>query len=495
MFRGKNILILGVSLLLIFAVAVWLVGIGIDRAAGRMRSSMVDEVGRYRADLIALDFYRTVELTEGVEEYISKNPDNETGLQNLLMGLVKLDAKISRVWYKKEDENFVFIDSLSVRQPDAVVRTSLEKITAESGNCRRGCLYYCEGILYWTLINCMQGIVMGVDVSLPGLHAYFASMNPAVRSYAYVLNEKGICLVHPDENKIGRHLTDDDQVAKPFLEAISRNRVVHASGVSSFLLVPVERVYYPINVGPAHWVVVVNVPDLVTQDEMDRFHWYTVMIVVLTVLLFAILLAFSQYRWRKEYDRRVKLEQETLQLNMQQLKNQVNPHFLFNALNSLNVLISNQPLLAKEFVLNLSRIYRYVLEKRHDNLASVRDEIDFIRHYYFLQKIRFQDQLNLDIAERLEEEERTIPVMSLQMLIENAIKHNEITRQHPLYIHIYLKDACLIVENNYCPRSDTSENSLGVGFESIQKIYAYCSDKQFEYRIEENHFICVLPLI
>lgn len=495
MFRGKNILILGVSLLLILIVAMWLIGVGIDSTANRMRSSMMNEVGRYRADLIALDFRKTLELTRGVEEYLAKNPDNETGLQNLLMGIVKLDAKISRVWYRKGDADFVFIDSLQVSRPDAVVRTTVEKLTDENKNCRRGCLYYCEGILYWSLINRVHDMVIGMDVSLAGLHAYFAAMSPAVRSYAYILNEKGICIVHPDENKIGRHLTDDDEVAKPFGEALGKNRPVQSPGFSQFLLVPVERIYYPITIGTERWAVVVNVPDMVTRDEMNRFHYYTLMILGLTIGLFTILLVFSQYRWRKEYDRRVKLEQETLQLNLQQLKNQLNPHFLFNALNSLNALIGTQPLLAKEFVLNLSKIYRYVLEKRQDHLASVRDEVDFIRHYYFLQKIRFHEQLTLDISASVEEEQRTIPVMSLQMLIENAVKHNEITQQHPLSIHIYLKEGNLVVENNYCPRSDVPEESLGVGFESIRKIYAYCSDKQFEYRVEAKRFICVLPLI
>ena len=147
-----------------------------------------------------------------------------------------------------------------------------------------------------------------------------------------------------------------------------------------------ERIFYPITVGNEKWVVIINVPDLITEKEMGEFHRYTIFIVIMTVILFSLLLAISQYQWRKEYDRRKKLEQETIQLNLQELKNQVNPHFLFNSLNSLNAMIGENPALAKEFVLKLSKIYRYVLEKRKENFVPVREEIVLIRHYYFLQK-------------------------------------------------------------------------------------------------------------
>ena len=212
-------------------------------------------------------------------------------------------------------------------------------------------------------------------------------------------------------------------------------------------------------------------------------------------LVFTALLAYVQHRWRREYDKRRKLEQEALQLDLQQLKNQVNPHFLFNALNSLNALISSNPELAKSFVLHLSRIYRYVLEKRGVSLVAVKEEIEFIHHYYFLQQIRFQDQLKLVIADQLEYELRRIPIMSLQMLVENAIKHNEITSEYPLKIRIDCEGEHLVVENNFRPRLDSSEYSFGVGFENIRKIYAYCSDKQFYYILRDGKFICILPLI
>lgn len=494
MFYKKNLIKIGLCLLGIFAIAVWLVGIGIDRTARQMHYSMLEEVGRYRTDLIALDFRKTVELPLSIRDYLEAGPENDKELQGILRGMVRMDAKVTRIWYKKKDKKLVAIDSMGVLADDPVLATTLEKITMQAGERARSSLYYSDGILYWTTYRKLKEVIIGLDISLPGLHAYFASKSPEVRSYAYILNADGIVLAHPDETRIGRTLANPDDVAQ-FNEVIRKNKMLHCTGFSLYLSLPVERVYYPVTMGNEKWAVVVNIPELITKEEMHGFHRYTLIIVVFTVLLFSILLAFSQYRWKKEYDRRVKLEQETLQLNMQQLKNQINPHFLFNSLNSLSALIGTEPAVAKEFVLNLSKIYRYVLEKRNESVVPVREEIIFIRHYYFLQKIRFREQFQLEIAPDVEHEDKAIPVMSLQLLIENAIKHNEITRQYPLKMHIYLKGENIIVENTYTPRVDVSENSWGIGFENIQKIYSYCSDKYFSYKVQDGIFVCVLPLL
>lgn len=493
MFYKRNLIGVGLLLLLIFILAVWLVGMGIDRTANRMHHSMIEEIGRYRSDLIALDFHKTIGMSESVRQYWKENPDDEKGLQNLLCGMVRLDTKVTRIWYSNSRNELVCIDSLGLQKTDPLLETKLKKFVTDGGKREQSRFYYNDGILYWTLFWKLSDITYGFDISLAGLHAYFAGMSPAVKSYAFVVNSRGMLIVHPDEKQIGRTVAVPE-VNQQLKETFISNKILHGTGFSQYLLIPVERVYYPIRVGNEKWVVVVNVPDFITREEMAGFHRYTLIIALLTLVLFSILLAYSQYRWRKEYDRRQQLEQETLQLNLQQLRNQVNPHFLFNALNSLSALITTEPVLAKEFVLKLSKIYRYVLENRNESLLAVSEELQFIRLYYFLQKIRFREQLELEVAEGLEQEKRKIPFMSLQMLIENAIKHNEITRQYPLKIHIYAEGNNLIVANTYRPRTDT-EDSLGMGFESISKIYTYCSTKQFEYKIVEGKFICFLPLL
>ena len=156
---------------------------------------------------------------------------------------------------------------------------------------------------------------------------------------------------------------------------------------------------------------------------MADFHRYALWIVVFTVVIFIVLLAYSQRRWRKEYDLRQKAEQEA-----------INPHFLFNALNSLSALITTDPGVARKFILEMSKVYRYVLEKRKENLSKLEEEVEFIRHYYFLQKIRFGEQLNLHLADNLTTVNGRIPAMSLQLIFENALKYNDI-----LWISIFMR--------------------------------------------------------
>lgn len=105
MFQKKNLLIIGLLLLLIFAVAVWLVGVGIDRTARKIQDNMLEEVGRYRAGLIALDFNRTIELSGSIKDYLQENSDNEKSLQDLLRGLVRMDNKITRIWYRHKSKH------------------------------------------------------------------------------------------------------------------------------------------------------------------------------------------------------------------------------------------------------------------------------------------------------------------------------------------------------------------------------------------------------
>lgn len=493
MFNKCDLIVVGILLVVLFGGAVWLVGMKMNDTTNQMHGSLVKEVGKYRAELIALDFERTVSLAESILAYMEENPLCENELQSRLKSFVRMDAKVSRIWYRQGESIFVGIDSAGQVIADQEVQKVWSAVSRRATREVSDTLYVGNGVLYLSFCARSGDFVLGLDLSLAELHDYFARMSPSGREYAYVLDSRGVVIVHPEEQFIGK--TVDKDGWELFRQALEQNAAVQDNTHSDYLSLPVMRVYYPIRVGERRWVVAVNSLELVKQEEMAGFHRYALSIVGLTVFFFSILLLFSKYKWRKEYDRRMQLEQEALQLNLQQLKNQINPHFLFNALNSLNALIGSQPALAKEFVVKLSRIYRYVLEKRRDSLVPVREEMELIHHYYFLQKIRFGESLCLEIAEGVEEEERMIPLMSLQLLLENAVKHNEISRRNPLEIVIRLEGEVLVVENTYRPRTDMSGESMGVGLENIREIYAFCTDKHFTCRGENGRFVCRLPLI
>lgn len=486
MLHRKNLIIIGSLLLLVFAGAVWLVGVKIDTVANHMHNAVIRDMGVYRSELIRQDFMRTEELAESVHHFLKRKGYDKKELSELMSGLVNMDNKVTRAWFVAGNDCVLFTDTAGAK--DTVMTCSLPLDRAHSG------LYRADGVLYWTLCGRDGDVSFGFDISLDALHDYFSDFVPAPRSYVYILNEEGVFITYPDEKRVGVQLTDKEEL-KRVTEAVSGDDRIQVSGFSHYLLLPVEKVYYPISVGAEKWVVVVNVLQLDNQEAMEDFHRYALLVAVLTVIIFSVLLAISQYKWRKEYHLRRKVEQDALQLNLQQLKNQLNPHFLFNSLNSLSALIGSDPQMAEEFVLKLSKVYRYVLEKRNDTLATVKDEMEFTRYYYFLQKIRFGEQLILDVQIGEEHTEGMIPAMSLQLLIENAIKHNEITRLHPLHIRIYMAEDELVVENSYRPRSGETLDSMGIGFENIRKIYEFYSHKQFRYFVENELFVCKLPIL
>lgn len=191
----------------------------------------------------------------------------------------------------------------------------------------------------------------------------------------------------------------------------------------------------------------------------------------------------------------IKLQKENLQSQFEVLKQQVNPHFLFNSLNVLTSLIKADPDLAEAFTEKLSKVYRYVLENKEKDLVSLSTEMDFLNAYLFLINIRFSGKIIVDIdIDNQYTEYRVLPI-AVQMLIENAIKHNTYSKAQPLLINIYTdEDGSLIVSNNLKVR-ETIMASTGVGLENITRRYALITDHTPVFTKTEEHFIAKLPLL
>ena len=239
----------------------------------------------------------------------------------------------------------------------------------------------------------------------------------------------------------------------------------------------------------------IGIPRLAIEQEIDDFHLYTILTAVVSVLFFATLLVVAQRRWRREYDLRRLSEQESAQLHLQQVLEQIDPHFLFNSLNSLYALIRCNPEQAREFTLTLSKVYRHVLERRKQILSTLADEIDFTWQYYSLQKIRFGDRIELTTAIDPALRNWRIPAMSLQTLVENALKHNRITSCNPLHIRIRTEGESLLIENNFTPRSEGNAESLGVGLERIRSVYRFYTEENISIASDSGTFRCRLPLL
>lgn len=197
---------------------------------------------------------------------------------------------------------------------------------------------------------------------------------------------------------------------------------------------------------------------------------------------------------QEEMIRAAGLQKENYQAQLQSLKNQVNPHFLFNSLNALGSLIYQDEEQARKFVRRLSLVYRSFIENGHKELISLQRELKLTRAYIFLLSTRFGGNIKFDIAIAEENLPLQLPPGSLQMLVENAVKHNGSTKKKPLVITIFSKKERLIIKNNLQPRSD-AVTSTKKGLENIRSRYRYLTDKNVEIKKTEHHFIVEIPLI
>jgi two-component system, LytTR family, sensor kinase len=189
-----------------------------------------------------------------------------------------------------------------------------------------------------------------------------------------------------------------------------------------------------------------------------------------------------------------RLERENVVSQLEGLKNQVNPHFLFNSLNTLIHIIPENPDTAIRFVQKLSKVYRYILEIRDTNTTPLSSELEFLKAYIFLLKERFGDNLHINIHDMQGMEERHIAPLSLQILFENAIKHNIISSEKPLMIDLFIEGDKLIVKNNLQRKNQVQEGT-GVGLENIKNRYQLVSKKDVAVIITAQSFMVALPLL
>ena len=189
-----------------------------------------------------------------------------------------------------------------------------------------------------------------------------------------------------------------------------------------------------------------------------------------------------------------KYKTENANAQLQNLKNQLNPHFLFNNLSVLTSLVYKNQDKAADFINELAKVYRYVLDTKNSELVPLQEELDFINHYIYLQKIRFEDSVSFEI--KIEESQKSAYIlpMCLQMLVENTIQHNETSQANPLRVLIYTYNNSLVIENPIKPRSNVAD-STKIGLKNIEQRYSFFTDEKVVISNNGQIFKVILPLI
>lgn len=189
-----------------------------------------------------------------------------------------------------------------------------------------------------------------------------------------------------------------------------------------------------------------------------------------------------------------RIKRAQLQSQFSVLKSQISPHFLFNSLNALSTIVHKDAHQSEIFIRKLSEIFQYVLKNSHLDLISLQQELDFINAYCYLLKVRYQQTLEITIDIPPTKTSKMIPPLTLQMLVENAIKHNEISRAHPLQVEITTQRDFLIIKNNVQVRQ-ASEESLHIGLNNIRNRYRFFTDLAVSITQNQQFFMVKLPLL
>ncbi len=216
---------------------------------------------------------------------------------------------------------------------------------------------------------------------------------------------------------------------------------------------------------------------------------------VINIIMISVIEAISWFKRSQETLLIAeKLEKENSQIRFETLKSQLNPHFLFNSLNVLSSLIKKDSDKAQNFVDEFSSVYRYTLDVIEKPVVELREELDFAKSYLFLQKIRFDNAVDMEIKVDASKLNYFVPPLAVQTLLENAFKHNRASVDNPLNIRIYDEDNFLVIVNNLQPKIKGSD-SKGVGLNNFKKRYELLGEELPHFSVTEKEYVSKIPLI
>ncbi len=222
---------------------------------------------------------------------------------------------------------------------------------------------------------------------------------------------------------------------------------------------------------------------------------YYVNSLIIAMVISGIFYALYYYKYRQESRvKEQKIIAGTAEARFDALKNQLDPHFLFNSLNVLTSLIEEDPDQAQRFTTSLSKVYRYVLEQKNKELVPVDEEYAFARTYIQLLKMRFEDGIVFEIPEKSAHPEARIVPLSLQLLLENAVKHNRVTPDHPLHIRVEERDGFIVVSNDLQQKQVMAKSS-GVGLQNIRSRYALLTERLVRVEKSDAAFSVAVPML
>lgn len=442
-------------------------------------------------------------------DYITKNtPIGQLSLKyETLNQMYNLDGVVSLNWYFRVNQNNEIIEAHIGRDREIDKDNIFNKIIlANPDHSHKNTFVEQNGFQYWLMYHSTpiannERLIYGIVVDMALYHKYLTNIDVTTPNYAYIFTKDGLCIYHPEDSLMGKNVFELSNFSAQ--DTVRKTDPADPPIVNSeYLNLEVFRFISPFKSENFSGYITVNFPKFNVDDNIKPIRRNTILIFLTTVtILFSLFYIFSMANKKAYLEKELlaveneKISKEKALIQLQQLKNQINPHFLFNSLNSLYMLIELEPKTAQKFTLNLSKTYRYLITPPAENIVDIENEVEFIEKYITLQKTRFTKELHFDLLDqRTEKSHQKIPFLGLQICVENALKHNIATTEHPLFIEILIHDDEVIITNNYQPKKTTSESEL-FGLKYLDSIYNYYNVIGYETKCEEGKFICILPLI
>ena len=228
------------------------------------------------------------------------------------------------------------------------------------------------------------------------------------------------------------------------------------------------------------------------QHQEWRHYQFGLWVTLTIVIIFHVFYFYNRYQQNRIKEQKVIAN--TASAQFESLKNQIDPHFLFNSLNVLTSLIEEDPINAQRFTVSLSKIYRYVLEQKNKELVTVNEELEFAKTYMELLKMRFENSIHFEIHKAFDHPDAKVVPLSLQLLLENTIKHNTVSESKPLYIAITVEQDCLVVQNNL-QKKEVLQSRKGVGLQNIVNRYGMLTKRHVLIEESEAYFKVKIPIL
>jgi len=422
--------------------------------------------------------------------------------QAILNSMLNLDSSIVAVGVL-EHSRLLKVQSECLVQPLPDMLDLLQQ--AKKGKTSR---VYMEQYLFVSQSEVLaDSCVIGIFIDLHRLHKQFICDNIYTSMYQVVINQHGRCIYHPEIKNIGKPYALPDDLFNNEQYDISQMDALHVAQ-SEYLQLPVFKEYSLMDFRNEAWLVInispgFEVKDMVADQERNLFLLF---LLFLTMLL--IIIVFSIVNWKSEFLLRASTEQEhlnlllkhekqkseTISIKLELLRSGLNSHFMFNSLATAKALLRTNANAARDMLTDLSQLYRYQLSIEGEQMVTLQEELDFTLKYVDVINLRSNSSIDIKLANLNEYLEYKVLPVSLQLLVENCIKHNIASEAWPLTVLVKVHNGRISVVNELRPKEAIGESS-GKGLKNLNTRYKLITQQECSFNSNNGHFIATMPLI